>query len=154
MLTPQEGSWHWKQTVQFKNQGSELTEISGHSHPNILHYLESSRILKGLGFCLLRSRRKGMKEYEKLFIFEVIYKFLQIKVKPWQPASREKNWRSQWQYWDNILIFFCSFFFPPVKWLVLPQVQQQRNYFSPFHTVYKRPILQIYPEVLTAANTV
>lgn len=44
-LTLQEGNWHWKQTVLFKNQGRELTGIPGHSHLNTLHYLQCLRIL-------------------------------------------------------------------------------------------------------------
>lgn len=61
MLTLQEGSWHWKQTVQFKNKGRELTEIPGHSHPNILHYLQYLRILTQRLWVFLLNR-KGMKE--------------------------------------------------------------------------------------------
>lgn len=110
-LTLQEGSWHWKQTVPFKNQGREFTEIPGHSHLNMLHYLQYLRILNQRLRVLFAEEQGDKKSKRNSLLLKLfICFFCKLKSGSDNQPGGKINWRSQWQYWDNILIHFIIFF--------------------------------------------
>lgn len=59
MLTPWEGSWHWKQTAPFKNQGFPSAGISGHSHPDPLRTSNAYGSSELWGFVCCGTEERG-----------------------------------------------------------------------------------------------